>query len=135
MKTPRNLILFTLFLLGILLSVMDPVKIPQPLPTITPDREHHILYGDRTGGGHLHGIGKPCKTEFPQSWDAEKIIARVRAEAANDNVKWRREKNGYHSSDRMIDGVRVRIVLDEDRSHVITAYPVNLPRNTCPDSP
>ncbi len=114
------------------MGVMNPPKIPTPLPKISPERERHILYGDSTGGGHLHGTGKPCKTEFPASWDAEKIISQVRNTAANDNINWRREKNGYHTAERMIGTVRVRIVLDGEKDDIITAYPVNLPRNPCP---
>jgi hypothetical protein len=41
---------------------------------ITPERTIHVLEGDKTGGGHRHGTGKPGKTEFPASWDDEKII-------------------------------------------------------------
>jgi hypothetical protein len=37
----------------------------------------HILDGDSTGGGHRHGTGKPRKTEFPASWDDEKVIGTV----------------------------------------------------------
>ena len=44
---------------------------------VSPERTTHILDGDETGGGggHRHGVGKPGKTEFPASWDDEKIIA------------------------------------------------------------
>jgi hypothetical protein len=40
---------------------------------VTPERTAHILDGDVTGGGHRHGTGRPGKTEFPASWDDEKI--------------------------------------------------------------
>lgn len=101
-------------------------------PVITAARQIHILHGDRTGGGHLHGTGRPCKTEFPQGWNAEKIIHTVRRAAANDNIPWKEQENGYHTADIMAEGVRIRIVLSADRRDVITAYPVNLPRNPCP---
>jgi hypothetical protein len=41
---------------------------------VTPERRTHILDGDATGGGHRYGTGNPGKTEFPASWDDEKII-------------------------------------------------------------
>jgi hypothetical protein len=41
---------------------------------ITPERIVHVLEGDKTGGGHRHGTGKPGKTEFPAGWDDEKVI-------------------------------------------------------------
>src|SRR6266851_485164 len=44
---------------------------------VSPERTTHILDGDSTGGGHRHGVGKPGKTEFPASWDDEKVIATV----------------------------------------------------------
>lgn len=46
---------------------------------VSPERTVHILDGDGTegGGGHRHGVGKPGKTEFPASWDDEKIIANI----------------------------------------------------------
>lgn len=101
-------------------------------PRLSAARERHILYGDSTGGGHLHGAGKPCKSEFPASWDASQIIGKVKTLAANDNIPWRREENGYHTAEQTVDGVRVRIVLDREGDDIITAYPVNVPRNPCP---
>jgi hypothetical protein len=41
---------------------------------VIPERATHILDGDKTGGGHRHGTGKPGKTEFPASWDDWKVI-------------------------------------------------------------
>jgi len=41
---------------------------------ISRDRATHILDGDVYGGGHRHGTGKPGKTEFPASWDDQKVI-------------------------------------------------------------
>lgn len=46
---------------------------------VSPERATHILDGDPTpgGGGHRSGTGKPGKTEFPASWDDEKIMGHV----------------------------------------------------------
>jgi Bacterial EndoU nuclease len=45
---------------------------------VTPERTTHILDGEPGGGGgHRHGTGKPGKTEFPASWDDEKIMSHV----------------------------------------------------------
>jgi hypothetical protein len=42
---------------------------------VSTERRVHILDGDADGGGgHRHGIGNPGKTEFPASWNDEKII-------------------------------------------------------------
>ena len=45
---------------------------------VSPERRAHILDGEPGGGGgHRHGIGKPGKTEFPESWDDKKIMDNV----------------------------------------------------------
>jgi hypothetical protein len=44
----------------------------------TPERTKHILDGDKWGGGHRHGTGRPGKTEFPAGWDDDKIMRNVR---------------------------------------------------------
>ncbi len=42
---------------------------------VSPERRGHVLDGDADGGGgHRHGTGNPGKTEFPSSWNDEKII-------------------------------------------------------------
>jgi len=99
-------------------------------PVLSARQERHILYGDRNGGGHLHGQNKNCKSEFPASWNASKIIATIKKQAANDNLNWRTGNNGYQSAESNVDGVRIRIVTNGTRDHIITAYPTG-PRNAC----
>ena len=111
-------------------------KFPQhkdgPAPVLTAQAEKHILYGNgHGGGGHLHGRNKACKSEFPASWNADKIIRTVKAEAANDNNNWKKSDNGYQTAERNVDGVRIRIVLNGRTNEIVTAYPVNGPRNAC----
>lgn len=109
----------------------DAAATRQP-PVITGLRRTHILYGDQSGGGHLHGTGKPCKSEFPAHWSADKIIDTTLRAAANDNIPWRQQENGYYVADVMAEDVRLRIVLNSDKSEVVTAYPINVQRNPCP---
>lgn len=99
---------------------------------LTPEREQHILYGDGRGGGHLHGVGKPCKSEFPPDWDAAQIIETSERIAANDNLDWEAQRNGYYVAESDQGHIRVRVVLGPQRQHIITAYPVNVERNPCP---
>jgi hypothetical protein len=99
---------------------------------ISPKSRVHILYGDRTGGGHMFGQNKPCKSEFPKGWDEARILNTIGQIAANDNINWRREGNGYYTGQQNVDGVKVRVVLNRERDDVITAYPVNGRRNPCP---
>jgi hypothetical protein len=105
------------------------VKVP---PQISASRANHILHGDSHGGGHLHGTGSPCKSEFPADWSAEKILATVAQDAANDNLGWQHERNGYDVADVYEGGVKIRIVVNGQHTQVITAYPLNTPRNPCP---
>src|SRR5690606_11028243 len=62
---------------------------------VSAQTRRHILYGDRRGGGHFHTADKPCKTEFPAFWTEDRIIKAIKRIAANDNLPWRRESNGY----------------------------------------
>ncbi len=100
--------------------------------TVSEARKEHILQGDRTGGGHKFGTGKPCKSEFPKEWNSDEIIATVERIASNDNLPWSKQRNGYYTAEEMVDGVKVRVVLNGRRDDVITAYPTNLERNPCP---
>ncbi|MEM6811842.1 MAG: EndoU domain-containing protein [Pseudomonadota bacterium] len=99
---------------------------------ISDERRTHILFGDATGGGHLHGVGKPCKSEFPKHWSEDTIIKEIELIAANDNLSWRQEDNGYYVTEENVGNVRVRVVKNRDNTGVITAYPVNIERNPCP---
>lgn len=108
------------------------VTAPEASVKISEARIQHILYGDSSGGGHKSGAGKPCKTEFPADWDKNKILGTVSGIAANDNLGWRQENNGYYVTESMVEGVNVRVVMGRDKHNIITAYPINLPRNPCP---
>lgn len=92
----------------------------------------HILHGDETGGGHLHGTGTPCKSEFPEDWTSDIIKTEVLRLAANDNAPWRTEENGYWVSEQKSGKLNIRIVFNPKKQEIVTAYPVGVPRNPCP---
>ena len=100
-------------------------------PRLSDERIDHILYGDARGGGHHHSANRPCKTEFPKTWDEDKIISTVRQLAANDNAPWRKEENGYYVAEQNYEDLVIRVVLDEEGDDIITAYPTNLEPNDC----
>jgi Bacterial EndoU nuclease len=90
---------------------------------LTAERRAHILYGDRTGGGHRHGVGSPGKTEFPAHWDDSKITENVLSVARspdkqptrqNWNDRWRVQGNR--------DGVDIVAIVSPD-GLVWTAWP------------
>ena len=123
--------------IAVLIFVIDMVKNPDgPLPALEPvlseQAEQHLLYGDKRGGGHLHGVGKACKSEFPQDWGKDEVIAHVKKVAANDNLGWKKQNNGYYVAEEMVEGTRVRVVLNQTRTKIVTAYPTNVERNPCP---
>ncbi len=98
---------------------------------LSEKRIKHILYGDETGGGHKHGQNTPCKSEFPANWNDEKIIETVNHIATDGNTDWKQQDNGYFVSDTKIEDLKIRVVMDKDEGEIITAYPVNVPRNPC----
>jgi hypothetical protein len=92
----------------------------------------HILHGDGRGGGHLYGTGTPCKSEFPANWGQDKILETTRRIAANDNLNWKNQENGYRVAEDFLEGVKVRVVVDGARNRIVTSYPTNVRRNPCP---
>ncbi len=102
-----------------------PIELPET-------RRTHILYGDRTGGGHLFGVGKPCKSEFPKDWSSDDIVEIVQGIAANDNLNWKMQKNGYSVVEQTVNSIKVRVVVNKAENEIVTAYPVNVKRNPCP---
>lgn len=108
---------------------------PSPFtdPHLTAARLRHITTGDATGGGHLYGVRKPCKSEFPADWTTDKIARDIPVLAANDNLQWNPSRNGYVTTEvHSADGLRIRIVVDPSDNEIVTAYPVNVRRNPCP---
>lgn len=80
----------------------------------------------------MHGVGKPCKSEFPADWNEEEILDTVKRIAANDNLPWEKQNNGYHVAESYEGKTRVRVVLGPQKQKIITAYPTNVKRNPCP---
>ncbi len=115
-------------------KTINPIALQDSFQTalISPERRIHILYGDERGGGHFHTANRPCKSEFPEDWDEEKVIKTIELIAANDNIGWRQEQNGYFAGEQKIDGLNIRVILNPQKSGVITAYPINVTRNACP---
>jgi Bacterial EndoU nuclease len=82
---------------------------------VTPERSTHILDGDSTGGGHRSGTGKPGKTEFPASWDDEKIIDTLLDVARRpDQVPGHQEWNDRWVARGTRDDVEVVVVVARD---------------------
>lgn len=82
---------------------------------ITSERRTHILDGDAFGGGHRHGTGRPGKTEFPATWDDEKIIDTLLDVARlPDRVPQRQDRNGHWVTRGTRDDVDVVAIVAGD---------------------
>ncbi|MGI5520165.1 EndoU domain-containing protein [Micromonospora sp. CA-259024] len=115
-----------------------PTRPPAPTQPPAPDGIHHspvsekhILEGDGgRQGGHLAGTGLSDKTEFPQSWDREKILDAARqvtqqgppvkgpspAKDADGNPVWVYDYEG------VVDGITVKTTVLAD-GEIRTSYP------------
>jgi EndoU nuclease-like protein len=79
---------------------------------ISPDRSGHILDGDKYGGGHRHGTGRPGKTEFPASWDDQKIVdAAVDIARKPDQPPVRQDRNNRWICVGTRDSVEVSVIV------------------------
>ncbi|WP_186173303.1 filamentous hemagglutinin N-terminal domain-containing protein [Burkholderia gladioli] len=99
---------------------------------LDPKAENHVLYGDGpTSGGHLAGVGKPGKSEFPVSWTPQDIANAISDIATDPKVNWSKPdpKTGYTVGSGVINGVDVKVVFDTIKGRIVTGYPTNLPRN------
>lgn len=90
---------------------------------LSAERRAHILYGDRTGGGHRHGVGSPGKTEFPAHWEDGKIMENVLSVArAPDERPARQNWNDRWRVQGKRDGVDIVAIVAPD-GLVWTAWP------------
>ena len=86
-----------------------------------PERAIHILDGDATGGGHRYGTGIPGKTEFPASWDDDKILDAVTLVARSpENVH--QQWNQRWKARGEFDNVRTTVIIEPDGT-IWTAWP------------
>ncbi|WP_376711360.1 hemagglutinin repeat-containing protein [Pseudochrobactrum lubricantis] len=96
---------------------------------ISSARTAHILYGDRTGGGHLWP-GSPGKSPFPKNWTPQRILDEVDAIAKNPNIVGTAQYNRI-VKEAVVDNVKIRVVIEpaSKGGGVVTAFPTNVPRN------
>jgi Bacterial EndoU nuclease len=101
----------------------------QQAATVSAARRVHILDGDATGGGHRPGRGLAGKSEFPEGWSDDRIIAAIE-DVANDPAARREpQPNGRTVVAGRRDGVDLRVVVERDGRSIVTGYPTNAPRN------
>lgn len=110
------------------IAALEPAAGMQKAAGLPDERKAHIL------GNHKHGAGVSCKSEFPAGWSDEKIFSTLQTMAANDNMPWKHEDNGYDVAEQDVDGLKVRVVLNREENIIVTGYPVSVERNPCPSS-
>lgn len=92
-------------------------------PKISADTEAKILE-------HKSG-GKACVTAFPESWGKNDIIKHVKEIGANKDLKWSKVADGNRSIDEKVDGVKIRVVVDQDHKNILSAKPLSGDKNPC----
>ncbi|MGW3470442.1 EndoU domain-containing protein [Saccharopolyspora sp. NPDC000995] len=86
-------------------------------------RRRYILDGNgRGGGGHFAGTGLPNKTEFPETWDDDKVIRLIEDVAKNPDSPPVLQDNGLWKAEGTRDGVDVRVIVDKT-GRVVTGHP------------
>lgn len=105
-------------------TVAPPQVIAPAYATVSPQRRIHILYGDRTGGGHRAGSGEPGKTLFPASWSDDDIIGAIESVANDPGARRREQPNGRVRVEGTRSGVRIRVIVSADGTDIITGYPL-----------
>ncbi|MGZ7046624.1 MAG: EndoU domain-containing protein, partial [Candidatus Aminicenantales bacterium] len=104
-------------------TVADHPSRPDPDSIrITPDRAEHILDGDKWGGGHRAGTGKPEKTEFPADWDDKRTLSNVEDVARNPDKAPEFQGNGKWLAEGVRDDVHITAIVKPDGS-IVTAWP------------
>jgi hypothetical protein len=89
---------------------------------VNSERATHVLDGDRWGGGHRHGTGRPGKTEFPADWDDKKVLGLVQDVArAPDGVPILQPNHRWRVQGER-DGVTIFAIVQPD-GKIWSAWP------------
>jgi hypothetical protein len=118
--------------LGLAGSGWDGVAGPTPTPdsiNVPARRATHILYGDKTGGGHLSGVGKRDKSEFPPDWKPERIMSTAVSIARDPHVAPTFQPGKFEDRwkiEEVRDQVLIRVIVNKD-GQLVTAVPLSGP--------
>ncbi|MEG3314050.1 EndoU domain-containing protein [Streptococcus parasuis] len=84
-----------------------------------------MLYGDKTGGGHLHP-GQPGKSTFQSSWGPDQVMHNVSDVATDPKIEWKPGRVVKGIQRYEVTGIRdgVEIFVVTDGSDIIAAYPI-----------
>ncbi len=99
-----------------------------PPSIVDPDRATHILDGDKTGGGHRAGTGKPGKSEFPSNWSDDRVLGEISDVATDPKSTTSPGRGGRTVTRGTRGGVDIDVIVDQN-GRIVTGYPTNAPRN------
>ena len=103
-------------------------SLPKGKVDITDGRAGHIL------ANHRYGAGKPNKTEFPKSWDDNKILYHVSDVATDPTLPRQYDNRGTPYVVGIREGMNIRVNFYPDngvrKGRVATAYPLNTTQNS-----
>ena len=105
------------------------------LPSIIDsDKAVHILTGDGPGKGGHQWPGQAGKSPFPQSWSADDILGYVSDVATDPNSIVTSAGGGRTAVTGIRNGIEIRVIIERPNhplhpGRVVTAYPINVPRN------
>ena len=99
--------------------------------------ETHILDGDKTGGGHRPGTGKPGKSEFPTGWTDPRILGEISDVATAPDSTHTTGNGGRTISTGTRGGVDITVVTEPGSKggRIVTGFPTNVPRNPPANKP
>ena len=93
---------------------------------VTEELLRHVWEGEPNGhqGGHRYGLGRIRKTEFPETWNFEAVVAALLLTLKSPQVI--SGAKAPYFCDREVDHVMVRVVLRQGSSGLVvhTAYPL-----------
>lgn len=78
---------------------------------------------------HRYWTGRTGKTEFPENWNDDKVINNIEDIISDKNSKIVIEEWGILQVFWTREGIDIKIVVDPKTERVITAFPLNTPRN------
>lgn len=105
-----------------------PAGWPANTAPLSRQAQEHILHGDpkQHKGGHLYGSGVAGKTEFPESWDEERIVRSIGdVMTSPDWVRQAKTDRGTWYFGKEVGGVQIQVAAykRDGRYYVDRAYP------------
>lgn len=113
-------------------TATKPPAVGHSQPSLVDEKgKRHILDGDKSGGGHRAGTGKPGKSEFPSSWTDDQILGEISDVATDPNSTTKPGRDGRTVTNGTRGGIDIEVITESGSKggRIVTGYPTNVPRN------